>query len=325
MKRALCVLLCFLLAAVFPVRASALENTEDGIVRDLVGYYFHHREAAAGEIANQLEILSAMDPQKGDVWSEIMAEWQWTNEEMEITLQQLPDGLPQDNSLCIVVLGYGLNKDGSMKEELLSRLEVALRSAEKYPQAYVLCTGGETAWIPGISEAGQMGQWLLQQGLEPERLLLETESLSTTENARNCTRLLSREYPQVESIAIVSSDYHIPWGSILFSAAPLLEGKNLNVVANGACRTEKANTDTMQSQAWGLCLLAGVEFDGSYVPPLYLTEETSTPETETVQPVAAPRSVPEDERPEPVIPVLAGLCGLAVLILIPKKRKGGSL
>ena len=44
--------------------------------------------------------------------------------------------------------------DGSQStKELLDRLEVALESAEKYPQAYVLCTGGVnlgTLQIPGL-------------------------------------------------------------------------------------------------------------------------------------------------------------------------------
>ena len=32
-----------------------------------------------------------------------------------------------------------------MKDELLGRLNVALSCAERYPKAYVLCTGGGTA------------------------------------------------------------------------------------------------------------------------------------------------------------------------------------
>ena len=32
-----------------------------------------------------------------------------------------------------------------MKDELVNRLTVALRCAEKYPRAYIVCTGGGTA------------------------------------------------------------------------------------------------------------------------------------------------------------------------------------
>lgn len=50
----------------------------------------------------------------------------------------LPDGLPDTDELCIVVLGFQLNPDGSMRDELINRLNVALRSAEKYPNAYIV-------------------------------------------------------------------------------------------------------------------------------------------------------------------------------------------
>ena len=34
---------------------------------------------------------------------------------MELNYNVLPDGLPDDNSLCIVILGYRLEDDGSMQ------------------------------------------------------------------------------------------------------------------------------------------------------------------------------------------------------------------
>ncbi len=313
-------ILCLLL--VLPLSAAAVQPNTETIVEDLIAYYFHHRDKASTEIENQLEILSGLDPEQGARWTEIMAAWADTNTEMPIHIGVVPDGLPEDNSLCIVVLGYGLNKDGSMKEELLKRLEVALASAEKYPESYVLCTGGETAHVPGISEAGQMGQWLLDQGLEKDRLLLETDSLSTTENARNCCRLLRREYPHVTSLAIVSSDYHIPWGSILFTAETVLQDDSVQVLTNAACETEKTNTDTVYSQAWGISLLAGVDFDGSYVPTLYMTAET---EATSPAPQPLPASVPVRAEPlteEPVVPVLLGLAAVLAIVFIPKKRSG---
>lgn len=304
------------------VPAAAVQLNADGILRDMIAYYFHYRDKADLEIENQLEILSGMDPVRGDAWTQIMEAWAWTNEEMEVTMDVLPDGLPQEDTLCIVVLGYGLNEDGSMKQELLDRLEVALRSAEKYPQAYVLCTGGETAHVSGVSEAGQMGAWLLGKGLTEDRLLMEADSLSTTENARNCCQLLRRDYPQVSSIAIVSSDYHIPWGSILFTAEGILKDDGFRVVGNAACRTEKTNTDTMYSQAWGLSVLAGIPFDSSYVPTRYMTEQESV-STET-EAIPLPASVPVQEETlaeEPVTAVLLGTAAVLLLIFIPKKRK----
>lgn len=312
--------LCFALLLALAMPAAAEQSNTDGIVRDMIGYYFHYRDQASAEIENQLEILSDIDAGKGAAWTKIMDYWKWANTDMEVTLEALPEGLPQDDTLCIVVLGYGLNRDGSMKPELISRLEAALASAEKYPQAYVLCTGGETSDVAGISEAGQMGAWLREQGIGKDRLLLETKSLSTTENARNCCRLLRRDYPQVRSVAIVSSDYHIPWGSTLFAAEAVLQGMPVAVVGNAACQTDKSNTDSMYSQAWGLSILAGVTFDGTYVPPLYMSEETIPTQT-AVMPAAASLPVAEETPEEPVIPVLLCLAAFLAFLFFPKKRK----
>lgn len=99
-------------------------------------------------------------------------------------MERLPENLPQDDSLALVILGGGLNADGSMKDELIRRLNVGLDCAEQYPNAYVVCTGGATAKEnKDVTEAGQMGAWLLENGLEEDRLILEDRSRSTIENA----------------------------------------------------------------------------------------------------------------------------------------------
>ncbi len=326
LRRMLCVFLCVLL---LPLPALAAEpDGEQAIVRDLIAYYFHYRDKAAGEMENQLQTLTSLNPEEGALWREIMDNWVWINEEMPVHTGILPDGLPEDDSLCIVVLGYGLNGDGSMKQELVDRLEVALASAEKYPQSYLLCTGGETGNGPGVSEAGQMGSWLLEKGLAHNRLILESESLSTTANAQNSCAILWRDYPQVSSIALVSSDYHIRWGSVCFSTmiscGVSRQGKpRLALVGNAGCDTGSADRDTMYSQAWGVSILGGVPFDGSYVPPLYMSEDADLPEP-AAQPMPVSQPVTaQPEKKEPVVPVLLGL-GLAFLLLfIPKKKRTG--
>ena len=321
-RKILCLLLCLFLLPVFARAAETAES--NGIIRDLIAYYFHYREEAAPEIENQLQILESMDPERGALWREVMGNWAWINEEMTVHTGVLPDGLPEDDSLCIVVLGFGLNGDGSMKPELLDRLNVALDSAEKYPRAYVLCTGGATSQRMGITEAGQMGNWLLKQGLSKDRLILETASLSTTENARNSMQILWRDYPQVNSLAIVSSDYHIRWGSAVFSAMCALQGgeNRTDLVGNAGCTTDTPDRDSMYSQAWGICILADIPFDSSYVPSLYMTEEKAAPVVQA-DPVesAAELPVQQPEQPEPVIPVLIGLGTALILLFLPKKKK----
>lgn len=79
-----------------------------------------------------------------------------------------------------------------------------------------------------------MGAWLMENGIPEERILLEERSLTTTENAQFCCALLRNEHPEVTSIALVSSDYHIPWAAILFQTQCILAEDPARVVANAA-------------------------------------------------------------------------------------------
>ncbi len=114
--------------------------------------------ASGGERDEQaLAALSAADPALGEKWGRIMDLWAHT-----VTVnRELPDGLPVDDTLCLVVLGFQLNPDGTMRGELIERLKTALAASEKYPQALIVCTGGGTAADdPSATEAGRMGEWL---------------------------------------------------------------------------------------------------------------------------------------------------------------------
>ena len=146
--------------------------------------------------------------------------WRYTNTEMEINANQLPETLPKDDSLALVIMGCAINPDGSMRDELLRRLNTGLECARQYPNAYVVCTGGGKD--RAFTEAGQMSAWLLQNGLEQNRLIIEDQSRSTLENARFTLDILHRDYPRVRSVAIISSDYHVPRCCLLFETTMLM-------------------------------------------------------------------------------------------------------
>ena len=67
-----------------------------------------------------------------------------TNEK-DFVNSESPEGLPDDDSLCIVILGYSLSPYGEVRDELMTRLDAGIEVAEKYPNAYILVTGGGTA------------------------------------------------------------------------------------------------------------------------------------------------------------------------------------
>ncbi|NLU82718.1 YdcF family protein [Rhodococcus sp. HNM0569] len=81
----------------------------------------------------------------------------------------------------LVVLGAGLTEDGQIQPVLTQRLEATLATAQHYPTAPIIVTGG----VPkkGITEASAMKKWLTDRGVPAERITEEPESSSTVENA----------------------------------------------------------------------------------------------------------------------------------------------
>ena len=149
-----------------------------------------------------------------------------------------------------------------MKDELIERLTVARASAEKYPNAIVVCTGGGTAAEnPDVTEAGEMAKWLTEKGVDPQRVIVEDQSLTTAQNAIFTRQILTEQYPQVRQLVIISSDYHIATGTLLFGAEETIKteeaGKEtMTVVSNAAWHAPSGSLSTM-FQAGALIELSG--------------------------------------------------------------------
>ena len=247
-----------------PIRVSADQSDSADYIQRMIQYYLTYQEQAEDEIGALLDYLSRTDPEQAELWRRIMVSWAYCNSRMTVNQGILPDGLPQDDSLCIVIMGYGLNSDGSMKEELIDRLVVGLSSALKYPNAYVAVTGGATSDVKGITEAGQMAQWLMDRGIGEDRLILETKAYSTLQNAQKVMRILGSGYPQIRELAVVSSDYHIRQSCVFFATAAHCASSagGVKVTACAVNATGRTKND-LYTQAWGICQLTGIPFDGT--------------------------------------------------------------
>lgn len=264
-------LLALLLAAALvlsmslSVCAAEPEDTAS-CIQQLLDYYVHYQSAAETDIARLCDALGSHDPALGETWADIMDYFAWVDAEMEVTPDILPDGLPEDDSLCIVVLGYALDPYGAMKDELVGRLEVALASAVKYPNAYILCTGGGTASRNSSkTEAGQMAVWLEKHGIAEDRIIVEDESRSTIQNAQFSCEILTEEYPQVRHVAIVSSDYHVPRGCLYFHAQLALTAyergtEPLDVAGCAGYQISYSGSDALSYLATGVAELGGVTY-----------------------------------------------------------------
>ena len=262
-------------------------DEEINVIEELISAKADGRDTE--EFMKKLEKIS---PKERAAWDEILAFWDETREEGFVnTIESgghaisqmegcpvtdthegtlLPDGLPKDDSLCIVCLGFQLYPDGRMRDELVGRLEVARACAMKYPDAWILLTGGPTAaQDKTITEADAMADWLVENGIEKDRILIENRSLTSAANALYSYELLNEGYPQVTDIAIVTSDYHIALGSQLFQAQFTMarargSSTGLNVVANASYHVDINEAFSKDSEAKWLRILVREQAAGMH-------------------------------------------------------------
>ena len=250
--------------------------TTGRLIAQLISYYTNYQDAAAADIYCVLAQLKQLDPAMGASWEKIMKFWSAANAEGFVNVGAVPQGLPNDNSLCIVILGYALNDDGTMKDELVGRLRTGLAIANAYPNAYVCVTGGGTAANnPNVTEAGLMAAWLQENGLAENRLIIEDKAGSTVANAKNTYDVLVSNYQSVDNIVMVTSDYHIVRGSLLYYTKFVLEaqatgGKQIGIIANCGFDTNKTY-ESVVSQAKSLCTLVGITYND--LPTVELTTQ----------------------------------------------------
>ncbi|WP_328602615.1 YdcF family protein [Nocardia terrae] len=116
---------------------------------------------------------------------------------------------------AIVVLGYGLQPDGQMRPELMARLYAGYVSALLSPQAPVIVTGGNPQ--NGVTEADAMADWLVDHGIDRDRIHTETKANSTVQNAAFSAQLM--DLIGAHTAILITSADHIARALSNFQAA----------------------------------------------------------------------------------------------------------
>ncbi|MGG3469559.1 YdcF family protein [Neobacillus pocheonensis] len=126
----------------------------------------------------------------------------------------VPANLPQKDH-AIVILGYALADDGTMREPLIERLKAGLAVANQNPNSKIIVTGG----VPkqGNTESKVMKEWLIANGIDEGRILTENKSTDTVENALFTTAILEKE--GLKDVTIVSSASHMRRALTIFKEA----------------------------------------------------------------------------------------------------------
>ena len=111
---------------------------------------------------------------------------------------------PEAGLDCIIVLGAKVNGT-EPSGALAQRIDAAAEYLMANPDTVCIASGGQGD-DEGISEAECIRRYLINYGIDPERVLLEDKSTSTLTNIENSLKLLPEG---AENIGIVTNDFHI--------------------------------------------------------------------------------------------------------------------
>ena len=139
--------------------------------------------------------------------------------------------IPQFDKDFIVILGCQIKKDGSLTNLLKSRVDRAIEFKNLQKEK----TGKDLIFIPSggqgsdeiISEAQAMKNYLLSQGIDEDKILLEDKSKNTYENIKFSNKIAKNKMPNGK-IAFSTTNYHV------FRAGIIAEEQNINIDGIGA-------------------------------------------------------------------------------------------
>lgn len=104
----------------------------------------------------------------------------------------------------IIVLGSQVREDGPAAQTIW-RLKAAIEYMENNPDTKAIVSGGQGYNEPA-PEAVIMKQYMVENGIAPDRIFTEERSTNTAENIAFSAELLDKEH---DSVGIVTSNFHV--------------------------------------------------------------------------------------------------------------------
>ena len=149
----------------------------------------------------------------------------------------------------VIVLGAAVHGD-RVTWVLSNRLDTAADYLEKHPDAVAVVSGGmgngET-----VTEAEAMKRYLVERkGVSEERILTEDQATSTEENFRYSAALLEREGMDTDSIAFVTTNFHV------FRAGRVAKKIGIDAPGIGAPDVWYIAVNNFMRECVGICVYA---------------------------------------------------------------------
>jgi len=111
-----------------------------------------------------------------------------------------------------ITLGFKLGNKGQLDSEAIGRLKITLEAYKKHKNSYIIVSGGNPK--NHITEAKAMKLWLLKHNVSQDKIIEETRSKNTLENAIYSMDVINKT--NFASATLVTSDTHMKRAYFLF-------------------------------------------------------------------------------------------------------------
>lgn len=181
-------------------------------------------DRAAGDhaaAAGAQQAMAALDPARAAV---LRRRFDRVEQIIAEPLDPIPRPLP--GTVTIVTLGYALSPSGGMEGPLLDRLAATLAAGRANPASRIIVTGGQPQ--AGVTEADRMMRWLVEKGVDRDRVQIEDKAKDTVGNVLNVSRLLAGAPP--DTVVLITSGSHMRRARALTEIAVRQSGLDAQVV-----------------------------------------------------------------------------------------------
>ena len=139
--------------------------------------------------------------------------------------------VPKFDKDCIIILGCKIKKDGSLTKLLKGRVDRAIEFSkmqkEKVGKDILFVVSGGKGNDEVISEAQAMKNYLIEQGIKKDNILIEDKSSNTFENIKFSNKLINDKINNAK-MAFSTTNYHV------FRAGIIASNQNINIEGIGA-------------------------------------------------------------------------------------------
>ncbi len=138
--------------------------------------------------------------------SGLIATMYWTNNACKMKVNYHVDYL--------IVLGCGLRRDGSPTKILKQRIDKAIEFAKKQEKEtghkmFYIASGGQ-GYDEIQPEAMAIKSYMLDQGVPPEKIIIEEMSTNTYENFKYCRDIVNNLTPdRIPNVAFCTTNFHV--------------------------------------------------------------------------------------------------------------------